>query len=144
MSGLSFFNYVMTGERPANVPFVWRRSRTDFSWPMLGAIDPLREGLAGVPGVVVVWSTARQGRYIYIGHSADLAAAMAMLRSDPEVDAYGARTLNVTWAPIGVAHRSGVVAYLRRTLKPAVERCSLDDRWPVATSARPLSVPLPA
>ncbi|SOD96464.1 hypothetical protein [Caenispirillum bisanense] len=144
MSSLSFLNYVLSGDRPANVPFVWRRSRSDFSWPTLGAIDPVREGLKGVPGVVVVWSQARHGRYIYVGQSRDLAAAVTMLRSDPAVDAYGARQLNVTWAPIGVAHRPGVVAYLRRVLDPAVDRCSLDDRWPVGSAVRPLSVPLPA
>lgn len=144
MSSLSFLNYVLSGDRPANVPFVWRRSRTDFSWPTLGEVDPVREGLKGVPGVVVVWSTVRKGRYIYVGQSRDLADAVTMLRADPKVDAYGARQLNVTWAPIGVAHRPGVVAYLRKVLEPAVPRCSLDDRWPVSATARPLSVPLPA
>lgn len=144
MSSMSFLNYVMTGDRPANVPFVWRRSRIDFSWPTLGEIDPVREGLKGVPGVVVVWSTVRDGRYIYVGQTRDLAAAMTMLRQDPAVDAFGARQLNVTWAPIGVAHRPGVVAYLRKVLDPALARCTLDDRWPVSAAARPLSVPLPA
>lgn len=145
MSSHFFLNSVLDGRpQPPALPFLWRRSRVDYSYPRLGALDPLREGLAGVPGVLVVWSTVGDGRYVYAGQSSDLAEAMTMLMDDPEIQAWGARQLNVTWAPVGVAHRAGVVTFLRETLGTAVPECSLDLRWPLKANARPLAVPLPA
>lgn len=129
-------------QAPASA-FVWRRSRVDFSWPVLGDVDPVREGLTGVPGVVVLWQGDAATRCVYAGQSSDLAAAVQMLRTDPAVEPHTPAGLNVTWAPVGVAHRAGIVAFLRETLDPAVAECSLDRHWPTRIGARPLAVPLP-
>lgn len=136
--------------RPPAAPLMWRRSRVDFSYPALAALDPLREGLTHVPGVVVVWDGSADvpedgsgGRCIYVGQTRDLAAAVGLLREDPALTAQ-ADDLRVTWAPIGIAHRPGVVAYLRDMLSPAVAECGLDAQWPVRPGVRPVPVPLPS
>ncbi|EKV30551.1 hypothetical protein C882_4510 [Caenispirillum salinarum AK4] len=135
--------------RPPAAPLMWRRSRVDFTYPPLASIDPMREGLSDVPGVVVVWDGARAGadepagRCLYVGQTRDLAAAVGLLREDPALTAQ-ADDLRVTWAAIGIAHRPGVVAYLRDMLGPAVTECGLDAQWPVRPDVRPVPVPLPS
>ncbi|WP_404381537.1 hypothetical protein [Caenispirillum salinarum] len=136
--------------RPPGAPLMWRRSRVDFTYPPLASIDPMREGLSDVPGVVVVWNAARAdadepaGRCLYVGQTCDLAAAVGLLRDDPALAAAQGDDLRVTWAPIGIAHRPGVVAYLRDMLNPKVAECALDVHWPVRPDARPVPVPLPS
>lgn len=138
-------------QRPlaASAPSMWRRSRVDLSYPVFESLDPLREGLTNVPGVVVLWDAQTNpgagvpGRCIYVGQSRDLAAAVALLRDDAALAAAAAVGLRITWAPIGIAHRPGVVAYLREALKPVVAECGLDALWPVRPGVRPVPVPLP-
>lgn len=138
-----------TAPSPA-AQLMWRRSRVDQSYPSLAALDPLREGLSDVPGVVVVWDGppleadgARAGHCIYVGQTRDLAEAVSLLRVDPALSK-SATDLRVTWAPIGIAYRPGVVAYLRKMLGPTVLECTLDARWPVAPNVRPVPVAPPA
>jgi hypothetical protein len=144
------FHNAATDQPPLPVaPLMWRRSRVDLSYPALAFLDPLREGLSDVPGVVVVWDAQDReeegsaGRCIYVGQTRDLATAVRLLREDPALVRLDHGGLRITWAPIGIAHRPGVVAYLRDMLNPAVAECGLDARWPVRSNVRPVPVQLP-
>lgn len=96
-------------QRPlaASAPSMWRRSRVDLSYPVFESLDPLREGLTNVPGVVVLWDAQTNpgagvpGRCIYVGQSRDLAAAVALLRDDAALAAAAAVGLRITWRPSG-------------------------------------------
>jgi hypothetical protein len=85
-------------------------------------VDPDEEGIAGVGGILVVWHSGVRPKWVYVGRSNDLAAAILELSDDGNVNQYEAHGgLFVSWALIRPAHQDGVVRYLTATLDPLVE-----------------------
>ncbi len=85
-------------------------------------LDPEGEGLTRTSGVYVIWHAGVRPAWIYVGRSADLAAALhhhGHNRAITKHEVHGG--LYVTWALVREEYQDGVVKYLTDSLKPRVE-----------------------
>ena len=93
----------------------WVKSTTS-SWLSFDNVD-LSE--VTTKGVYIIWHQGQPGRVVYIGQG-DVAARIVAHRSEPEILAYKAKGLLVTWASVPKAQRDGVERYLANTWNPLV------------------------
>ena len=89
-------------------------------------VDPEKEGLAGVSGVVVIWHAGVRPRWVFIGYDADLAVYLHSIGRNRAIMDYEINGgLYVTWSLIRAEFQPGVVKYLSGLLKPLVENPAL-------------------
>jgi hypothetical protein len=85
-------------------------------------LDPEGEGLTRVSGVYVIWHAGVRPEWIYVGRSADLAAAFHHHGHNRTITKYEINGgLYVTWALIREEYQDGAVKYLTDSLKPRIE-----------------------
>lgn len=102
-------------------PVDWGRNPRGQFYKFL-TFDPEKAGLKGVGGVYVLWHSGVQPRWVYVGHSIDIAADLDALADNDEVMEYNSRGgLFVTWAPIKPEYRQGVLRFLTESMEPLIE-----------------------
>ena len=102
--------------------------------------NPDELGLGGTGGVYVIWFSALQIGWVYVGGGADLSEAIKKAQSSEDIMKFTERgSLGLTYVPIVDKYRDRVIVYLRSILKPLAQ-VDLDT---VDANAEPLAVTPP-
>ncbi len=106
---------------PPPAPIAWVRNRNG-NFSKLVTLDAARAGVTG-GGVFVIWHSGAKPKWVMVGESDNLAQTIDGLRDDMELLEYDARGgLFIAWALIKPEYRPGIVKYLRKSMKPLLER----------------------
>jgi hypothetical protein len=84
-------------------------------------------------GVYIIWYSGQPGRVVRVGQG-DIVDRLIVHRSDPDILAYRAHKLWVTWAAVPPAQRSAVERYLANQYPPLVGD-AFPDVAPIAVNA---------
>ncbi|WP_158240800.1 hypothetical protein [Telmatospirillum siberiense] len=102
----------------APVDIEWQRDERGYYYRLL-RLRPAEAGLTGVGGVYVLWTRGIHPKWIYVGATDNLGAAIGQARDTQEILAFeGRSSVYVTWSPIRPEYRDGVALHLRNTLTP--------------------------
>lgn len=77
------------------------------------------ESMGEVSGVYLIWYNGAQGRWVRVG-SGNIKERLSAHRNDPEILAYRAYGLLVTWTAVHPQQQLGVEAYLAEKCNPLV------------------------
>ncbi|MQX38270.1 hypothetical protein [Roseospira navarrensis] len=142
---MSILSYLFgESDQPPPDP-VWQRDPAMKYYRLL-SMRPGRPNLTGRSGVFVLFHRGVRPGWVYVGATADLAGAVERVQAHHEISEYERRGgVFMTWSYIRADKRDGVVAYLRRQMKPEVEDPALDEALGCGPmGAAPIAVQLPA
>lgn len=97
-------------------------------------VDPVKSGLKGVGGVIVIWHAGIKPRWVFVGSSSCLGTYVQEIDVNREIMRYEANGgLYVTWSPIREEYRDGVLKFLVEQMKPLVHNpiADLEDIYPI-------------
>lgn len=95
--------------------------------------------LKGVSAVFILWHSGMRPRWVYVGRTNDLAAALEDAAANGDIMQYDVHGgLFVTWSLIRDQMQDGAVAYLTQALQPLVANPKAPAR-----GARPIPVLVP-
>lgn len=125
----------------APVDIEWQRDERGYYYRLL-RLRPGEAGLARVGGVYVLWSRGVHPKWIYVGATGDLGAAIGQARDTPEILAFEGRgSVYVSWSQIKPEYRDGVALYLRNTLTPEIGKVFPTDHLQTDAVAVPVFPP---
>ncbi|MDR3435883.1 hypothetical protein [Telmatospirillum sp.] len=131
--------YPSPQDEPVDVK--WYRDERGYFQRLL-RLRPKEAGLTGLGGVYVMWHRGVHPKWIYVGVTDDLEAAIENARDSRKVLAFESfGSVYVTWSPILQAYRDGVVVYLRNTLSPEIDEDFATDRLNHKASPIPVLPP---
>jgi hypothetical protein len=103
-------------------------------WCPLNTVNLDHPHFSNMEGVYIIWHGGQNPATVRVGQGF-IRDRLRAHRSDPEVQAYSALGLFVTWAEVAAGDRDGVEAYLASILQPLA-----GERFPQRT---PIPVKLP-
>lgn len=109
----------------------WRRDG-DGTFHRLAEIDVDAAALRGQGGVFVLWHGGIRPRWVNVGATDDLGAALAASAQDTDVRGFEVHGgLFATWCLLPAEDRAGVEAYLRSLMCPILHTAAEPARlWP--------------
>lgn len=121
----------------------WLPAQGDFPRLMLLEQQVLDE-IKDTGGLFALWHRGVRPQWIYVGHTADLAATIALAQTDPDIALYDLNEgVYVTWAPCPPETRASAVLYLRQVLGAAIDQSPLDEVGQIPPETKPSEYPLP-
>ena len=85
-------------------------------------VDPERLGLAGPPGIYIIWHAGVRPEWVYAAKCKDLAVDLDSIQDNDDVMFYDRQGgLFVTWALVREEHHDGGLSYLFDNMNPLVE-----------------------
>ena len=96
----------------------WNRCEDD-AWPELSAVELDSAHFDELEGVFLVWHGGASPQAVKVGQG-PIRERLASLRGDPDVQAYAAKILYVSWARVERPLRDGVERFLVEAVKPRV------------------------
>jgi len=97
----------------------WNRCEGNAWCPFL-TVNLNHPHFRGMTGVYIIWHGGQNPQTVYVGQG-EIAARIAMHRSDPRILQYSSLGLFVTWASVPLQPvREGIERYLADRLRPRV------------------------
>ncbi|MEK7244499.1 MAG: hypothetical protein AAB223_00585, partial [Pseudomonadota bacterium] len=121
----------------AQAPLNWVRNKNG-NFPKFVTLSVERAGIAG-GGIFVLWHSGTKPRWVMIGASDDLNKDIGKLLNDEELLEYNVHGgLFISWAPVRPEYHTGVIKYLRESMKPLIDR---DPPSPEGVDPIPVTAP---
>ncbi len=129
----------LVAEAPMDIP--WEKNDKGRFWKLL-MVRPDAVGLGGRGGVAAFFRRGLKPGWVFVCAADDLGALIERAQDNTEITGYEARGgVFVTWSFVKSEYRDGVVAHLRRTLKPEISTCALDGNDTYAVDPIPVNPP---
>lgn len=96
----------------------WYKCKGDI-WCELFKLDMDHEVLKKAEGVFIIWSGAKEKKFLKIG-SGSIRSGLMSAKSDLAIQAFANIGVFVTWIEVGALKRSGVETYLHNNLRPLI------------------------
>lgn len=129
----------LMAEAPMDIP--WEKNDKGRFWKLLqirsGALGAARRG-----GVAAFFHRGVKPGWVFVCAADDLGDLLERAKDDPDITEYEARGgVFVTWSFVKAEYRDGVVAHLRRILRPELGSCALDGNRAYSVNPIPVNPP---
>jgi hypothetical protein len=130
-------NTALAAEAPMDIP--WEKNDKGRFWKLL-LVRP--EILAGRGGVAAFFHRGVKPGWVFVCAADDLSDLLSRAQDDTVITEYEAHGgVFVTWSFVKPEFRDGVVAHLRRSLRPELETAALDGNRTYAAPPVPVNPP---